>query len=172
MKDHSCQIILLFCLGASHHFDMWHPYLLGAILLPQALFQRVYNEKAWKKKWHMHDQLLLSVTILAHWQHQGLLSKPWVHHHGHWNGQQTLLLFHLRPWRPLGWYGASSCPMVASRHFWFSPEPVALDNSTCIAPMCQHGHKNGLQWSYIRLSPPPVLLDIIIDINHVMVHKN
>jgi hypothetical protein len=46
--------------------------------------------------------------------------------------------------QPLGQYGASSCPMVASSGFWGSLGHAALGNAICIAPACLHGYQNCL----------------------------
>ena len=45
-------------------------------------------------------------------------------------------------WLP-GQYGASSCPMGASRGFWYSPGHAALGDTCGVAPTPPHGHRNG-----------------------------
>jgi len=93
-----------------------------------------------------------------------------AHRHGHRNGQQSgqILHFHfvccrpggrwgdsakwtnsafsfclLSPWRPLGRYGASSCPMAMFSGFYESPGPPSLRDAHGIAPPHRHGYRNG-----------------------------
>ncbi len=54
-------------------------------------------------------------------------------------------LFAWLPWRPLGQYVASSCPMAASSGFQSSLGHAALGNNICIAPVHCRGHQNGRQ---------------------------
>jgi hypothetical protein len=56
-----------------------------------------------------------------------------------------LLFVCLLPWRLLEQYGTSSCPMAASRGFWYSPGHAVLGNALCIAPTHRHGYRNGQQ---------------------------
>ncbi len=77
-----------------------------------------------------------------------------AHCHGQQNGQQSRCMFTwlfclLLPWRPLGQYRASICPMVASRGFRDSPGHAALSDMSSLAPTCLHGHWNGQQRRYI-----------------------
>ncbi len=85
-----------------HFSSFWYVIaylLLGAILLPWVLFQRVDIEKTQKNRcWH--DQLMPSKQMLAQWQHPVASSEALdllhqaitgilAHCHGHQNGQQS-----------------------------------------------------------------------------------
>jgi hypothetical protein len=63
----------------------------------------------------------------------------------------------LLPWRPLGRYGASSCPMAASSGFWSSPGHTALGDAIYITLAHRCGHQNGRRMRCICLSSLPCL---------------
>ncbi len=60
---------------------------------------------------------------------------------GHQNGQQSWSMFSLTfclllPWQPLGWYGASSCLIVAPSGFQGSPGHAALGDAVSVLLRC------------------------------------
>jgi hypothetical protein len=78
----------------------------------------------------------------------------------------------LLPWRPLGQYVASSCPMAASSGFRSSPghATLALGDAVCIAPAHRRGHQNGW-WTRCICSSSLILSSTItVAKDHVMVH--
>jgi hypothetical protein len=140
-----------------------------------------------KKNQRMHNWLHVSAAILAQWQHPVFSTKAlylfyWAMCTVMYRrttaaikmaskvGPFLLLLFHLLlPWRPLGQYGASSHPMVASSGFWSSPGHAALGNAICIALAHCHGHQNGKQWRCICLLSSLFFLTLLIAKGHIMV---
>ncbi len=117
--------------------SVWYviPLLLWGILTsPWAFFQRVDDEKTPKKR-----RFFVSLPSIGCNTHpmavfSGILQSPkspplgnvcgtvLAHRHGHQFGHLFrcicwLLFVCLLPWRPLGQYGASSCPMPASSGF-------------------------------------------------------
>ncbi len=71
-----------------------------------------------------------------------------VHHRCHQNGQSFWYIFSslfclLLPWQPLGWYGASNCPMGASSGFLSSPGHAASWRCTLY---CTGGTPWPLKW--------------------------
>ncbi len=85
-----------------------------------------------------------------------------AHRHGHQFGHLFrcicwLLFVCLLPWRPLGRYGVSSCPMLASSGFQSSPGHTTLGNAICIAPAHRRGHQNGWRTRCICSSSLPCL---------------
>jgi hypothetical protein len=117
---------------------------------------------------------------------QWLLVKPWTSSSGRYTQYCTcapprpskrplcrcicLLLFVcLLPWRPLGQYGASSCPMAVSSGFRSSPGHAALGGAVCIAPVHRCGHQNGRRMRYICSLLPTFSLTLFVAKDHVMV---
>jgi hypothetical protein len=78
------------------------------------------------------------------------------------------LLCWLFPWRPPGWYGASSRPMAAFSGFWWSPGHAALGDALRIVSAHRHGHQNGPRWRYIRSPPLPISTAAIVAKDHVI----
>ncbi len=76
-----------------------------------------------------------------------------------------LLFVCLLPWRPLGQYGVSSCPMPASSGFRSSPGHAASGNAICIAPAHLQDLWNRPQRRCIYLS----LLIFVIDHNRIQI---
>jgi hypothetical protein len=121
------------------------------------------------------DQLQLSAAILTRWQR--LVASNKALNLLYWAmcavlyrrtataikmasllGTFFLLSFHLLlPWRLLGQYGASSCPMAGSSGFRSSTGHAALGNAICIAPAHRCGHQNGRQMRSICSSSSPHL---------------
>ena len=138
----------------------------------------------------MRDQLLLSAAILSWWRQpvasvvalnteqpisgneHGIVP---LHCDGHQNGKQSgcivwLLFCWLSPWRPLGQYGLSSCPMPVSSGFWSSPGHATSCNAVCIAPVHRRGHWNGWRTRCICSSSSILSSTITVAKDHVMVH--
>jgi hypothetical protein len=82
-----------------------------------------------------------------------------------------LLICLLLPWRLLGQYRASSCPM-ASSGFRSSPGHAALGDALCIPPADCHGHQNGQQWRNMLMPLLVWSLAITIAKYHVLVIIN
>ncbi len=85
-----------------------------------------------------------------------------AHCHGHRFGHLFrcicwLLYICLMPWRQLGRYGASSCPMLASSGFQSSPGHATLGNAVYIALVHRCGHRNIRRTRCICLSLLPCL---------------
>jgi hypothetical protein len=128
-------------------------------MLFDALFQQVDHEKMHKNTAYAgpiatigHNTCLMVVSS-GFYQSPG--SPPLGNVHsiipahccGRQNGQQSWSIFLLSfclllPWWPLGQYGVSSCPMVASIGFWGGLGHVASGNAICIAPAYHRGHQN------------------------------
>ncbi len=127
------------------------------------------------KKWHIRDQLCLLAAILAQWQrlvasnkalnllHQAMCAVTYRRiamaiEVASFLGVFFLLLFVcLLPWRPLGQYGLSSCPMPECSGFRSSHGHAALGNAICIAPAHRRGNRNGWWMRCIFSSSLPLL---------------
>ena len=163
--------------------------LLGSLTSPWSLCSewRVMMKKLGKNR-GFFVPLLLSAAILAQWWHP-VASVVALNHpvssdtcgivpancHGHQNGQQTgcifsSSLFRLWLWRPLGQYGASSCPMAAFSGFRSSPRHPPLGNTACIASTPLHGYQNGLRQRHTCLSLSIFCMTLLVAKKHVMVH--
>jgi hypothetical protein len=111
------------------------------------------------KKRCKHDQMHLSAAILTQWRHPVASTKALDLFHQVMCSvlyRRTtaaikmaikvgpffvLWLCHLLfPWRPLGGYGVSSCPIVVSSGFPVSPGHAASSNAICITPAHRHNH--------------------------------
>jgi hypothetical protein len=150
---------------------------MGALASTRDLFVRFDDEETQKNQGRL-DRLQLLVAILAQrWRlvasNKALNLFYWVMHAVLYRrtataikmasllGKFFLLSFHLLlPWRPLGRYGMSSCPMAASSGFRSSPGHAASGNAICIAPAHPCGHQNGRRMRCIHLSLSPRLYHI------------
>ncbi len=159
----------------------------GALALTCDLFVQVDNEITWKKPAHVWPIATIGRNTCPMVVFSGILQSPKppplgnvrgyvpAHCHGHQFGHLFrcicwLLFVCLLPWRPLGQYGASSCPMPASSGFRISPGHAALGNAICIAPAHHHGHQNGRRTRCICSSSLILSSTITIAKDHVMVH--
>ncbi len=140
------------------------------------------------KNRHMRDRLQLSAATLAQWWHLVASNKALnllhqamcaVTHRRIAMAIKTasfLVVFVdcffvcLLPWRPLGQYRASSCPMPVSSSFRSSPGHAALGDAICIAPAHHHGHRNGRRTRCICSSLLILSSTITVAKDHVMVH--
>ncbi len=145
----------------------------GALASTCDPFVQVDDEKTRKNQGRL-DRLQLSATILTWWwrlvaSNKALNLLYWAMHavlYRHTTAaikMATFLgafvdcFFCLLPWRPLGQYGVSSCPMVVSSSFRSSPGHALLGNAVCNAPAHCRGHQNGWQMRCICLSSSPCL---------------
>ncbi len=140
----------------------------GAFDSTQDLFLQISDEKTQKKT------KVGFADCNYQWQYspnggiQWLLTKPWTLSIGRWARDCTgappqpskwpSKLVHfllscrlLLPWRPLGWYRVSSCPMAASSGFLGSPRHAASGNAVCFSLAHRHGHWNGQQQRNIMM---------------------
>ncbi len=156
-------IILLIILECFPSVKYVIPLLLiGALASTSDLFLRVDNEQTWKNPAYAWRIATIGRNTYPMAASSGFYQSPGppplgdarsivpAHHPSHQNDQQSWCIFSslfclLLPWWPPGWYGASSCPMVAPRGFQCSPGHAALGNMSSIAPTHPHGHQNGLQ---------------------------
>ncbi len=162
--------ITSFYLTPSHQIDMSYPYChQGPWRHLKPLFSGSTMKKLGKNR-----RFFVSLPSIGHNTRpmvvfSGILQSPKpppsgdvhgtvpAHRHGHQFGHLFrcicwLLFVCLLPWRPLGQYGASSCPIPASSGFRSSPGHTTSGNAVCIAPAHRRGHQNGRRTRCIRSS--------------------
>jgi hypothetical protein len=142
-------------------------------------FSYGFDDENIKKKHCSHVPTMLSGLILARWRRPVASSEDldllhWAMHTvtyqriamaiemASFAGVFVDCCLCLLLWRPLGQYGASSCPMLSPSGFWSSPGYAALGNVVCIAPAHRRGHQNGRRMRGICSPPPPFLFAVIV----------
>ncbi len=169
------QSILPYYVGASHQFDMSHPYCYLGNSSP---FQQFDNE-IYPQNMGRHVRLM-PIGVSAHpmaafsgfyesheppplGYERSIVS---AHRHGHRTASKVdtfyIVVLLLSPWRPSGRYGASSRPMAASSGFRRSPGHAESGDALRIASMRLHGHRNGPRWRYICSPLLHFLIAVII----------
>jgi hypothetical protein len=112
---------------------------------------------------------------LLHWATRAITNYVPAHCHGHQNGHLCrcicrLLFVCLLPWRLLGRYVASNCPMAASSGFRSSPGHAASGDAIYIAPAHHRGHQNRQRIRCICSLSLILSSTITVAKDHVMVH--
>ena len=127
----TCQLELFFAKKCPKQPELVCPfYNIGANACPMVAFSGLYESHKPPPSGKARDS-----TAPSWW------SSKWPAKMVHF----ASLFCRLLPWRPLGQYGASSCPMAASSGFRCSGWHAPLGDAACTASTPPHGHRNGLQ---------------------------